>query len=73
MFVYICDPWCNYEERYIAGGINAELFGMKTSDGFEENVDHFKWNSDALDDIVREESPALGDRRPNFVAPFLRW
>ena len=59
------------DSMYIAGGINAEEFGLKGSAADEK--EGFQWDEGVFEDIVKQEAMGLGLRRPTYVLDYLRW
>ena len=59
--------------RYIAGGINANKFGIQPRDGFKDEDCAWDWNEGAFETVKKEEAPELGERNPTYVCPFFRW
>lgn len=61
--------------RYIAGGINAKRFKLSPEEGFRDGAgsEWQSWDMAILEEIIAEEAPSLGNRRPNYVSAFFRW
>lgn len=59
--------------RYIAGGINAERFGIDPVDGFRTEKSCFEFDENVMTDIIAEEATQLGKRRPTYVSNFFCW
>lgn len=57
---------------YIAGGIDAESFGLSSGDAFADGDPQWNFSEDTLSEVITREAPKLGSRRPTFAMPFMR-
>eukprot|EP00177_Eucheuma_denticulatum_P006187 GFKZ01011288.1.p1 GENE.GFKZ01011288.1~~GFKZ01011288.1.p1 ORF type:complete len:372 (-),score=20.48 GFKZ01011288.1:1751-2866(-) len=61
------------DSLYVAGGINANAFGIKPLHGFDEANCRWEFSPTTMQRLIDDEAPELGLDRPTYVCSFLRW
>lgn len=60
------------DSLYIAGGIDAESFGLSSNDALLDDDPQWNFSDETLRKLINKEAPKLGSYRPTFVMPFMR-